>query len=323
MGEGGGRAGGVAALVVTWRSGGRVTRCLDALRAGGVERVLVVDNASDDGTADLLAERTDVEVLRLPQNLGFAGGAERGLQVLRDAALVLLVNDDAHVLPGAVDALVRAAAEPGAERVAAFTAQVLLPADDRGVHRVNSTGNLLLADGRGADRDWLAAPEESSSDRDVFGFCGAAALLRREALEDVGSFEPRLFLYYEDTDLSWRMRLRGWQIRYVPEAKVVHEHAQSSGVGSPVFLFYNWRNQLLCLTRNAPGWLVAREVGRALGKSLVAPVLAPRTAVTRWRALLAFLVGLPPALVQRREIGRRALVPRAEVAALRRSPQAR
>ena len=292
--------------------------CLDSLAAEGVERVLVVDNGSDDGTSDLLADRADVEVLRLPENLGFAGGAARGLEALQDADLVLLVNDDAQVLPGAVQALVAAAAEPGNERVAAFTAQVLLPADEHGVQRVNSTGNVLLADGRGADRDWLAFPEEASREPDVFGFCGAAALLRREALDDVGSFEPGFFLYYEDTDLSWRMRLRGWQIRYVGEAHVLHEHAQSSGVGSPVFLFYNWRNQLLCLTRNAPAWLVLREVLRTLVKCVLAPAVSRDTAAVRRAALAGYVRMLPLTLRQRRDIGRRAVLSRREVARLRR-----
>jgi GT2 family glycosyltransferase len=289
--------------------------CLDALAAEGVP-VLVVDNGSDDDTADLLASREGVQVLRSETNLGFAGGVALGLAHL-DADLVLLVNDDAQVLPGSVQAFIDAAAEPGAERVGAFTAQVLLPPDALGVQRVNSTGNLLLHDGRGADRDWLASRQDASHDHDVFGFCGAAALLRRAALDDVGGMEPSFFLYYEDTDLSWRMRLRGWQVRYVPGAVVVHEHAQSSVVGSPLFLFYNWRNQLLCLTRNAPAWLVLRELLRHVGKCLVAPVASPSTARTRVRALVGYLRMLPPALRQRGEIGRRAVVPRRVVAALR------
>jgi N-acetylglucosaminyl-diphospho-decaprenol L-rhamnosyltransferase len=294
-----------------------VAVCLDSLAEAGVDRVLVVDNGSDDGTAELLAGRAGIEVLRTSVNLGFAGGAALGLDALRDADLVLLLNDDAQVLPGAVEALLAAAARPDAQRVAAFTAQVLLPPDEHGVQRINSTGNVLLRDGRGADRDWLALPAEASTEPDVFGFCGAAALLRRTALEDVGSLEPGFFLYYEDTDLSWRMRLRGWQIRYVPEARVLHEHAQSSGVGSPVFLFYNWRNQLLCLTRNAPAWLVLREVARSVGKSLLSPVASPKTAAIRRRALLGYLRMLPATLGQRRDIGRRSVLSRRDVAALR------
>ena len=300
---------------MTWRSRGRLAACLDGLVSEGVA-ILVVDNGSTDGTTELLAGRDDVEVVRSETNLGFAGGVALGLRHVR-ADLVLLVNDDAQVLPGAVAALLAAAAAPGAEKVGAFTAQVLLPQDAYGTQRLNSTGNLLLRDGRGADRDWLADRGEASMDPDVFGFCGAAALLRRAAVDDAGGMEPTFFLYYEDTDLSWRMRLRGWQVRYVPEAVVVHAHAQSSVAGSPTFLFYNWRNQLLCLTRNAPAWLAVRELLRMIGKCLVAPVVSPGTAVTRARALAGYLRMLPAAIGQRREIGRRALVPRREVAALR------
>src|SRR5581483_12472754 len=84
---------------------------------------------------------------------------------------------------------------------------------------------------------------------EVFGFCGAAALLRRAALEDVGAFEESFFMYYEDLDLSWRMRLRGWRILYEPGAVVEHAHAASTGEWSPFFTFHVDRNRVLTLLR--------------------------------------------------------------------------
>jgi hypothetical protein len=81
-------------------------------------------------------------------------------------------------------------------------------------------------------------------------------------MDDVGLFDDRYFLYYEDTDLSWRMRLAGWDVRYIDDAVAWHEHAASSRVDSPLFRFHNDRNRLLTLTKNAPAGLAMAQVLR-------------------------------------------------------------
>lgn len=88
--------------------------------------------------------------------------------------------------------------------------------------------------------------------REVFSFCGGAVALRADTLRDVGLFDPSYFLYYEDMDLSWRMRYAGWKIQYVPTSVVRHEHAFSSGEWSPFFRFWVDRNRRLTLVKNAP-----------------------------------------------------------------------
>lgn len=88
--------------------------------------------------------------------------------------------------------------------------------------------------------------------REVFSFCGGAVALRAEALKEVGLFDPSFFLYYEDMDLSWRMRYAGWKISYAPKSVVRHEHAFSSGEWSPFFRFWVDRNRRLTLVKNAP-----------------------------------------------------------------------
>jgi GT2 family glycosyltransferase len=84
-----------------------------------------------------------------------------------------------------------------------------------------------------------------------FGFCGAGALLDVAAVRSCGGMDASLFLYYEDTDLSWRLRLAGWSVEYCPAAHVMHEHGSSSVEGSDLFLHHNERNRLLVLARNA------------------------------------------------------------------------
>ncbi len=128
---------------------------------------------------------------------------------------------------------------------------------------VNNAGNDLRADGYGLDRgfgvlrsDWPDEPAE------IFGWCGGAVLLRPSYLEQVGLFEESFFLYYEDVDLSWRGRARGWRYAYVPSAVAHHVHAASGGVASALAMRYAERNRLVTLVRNAPARLATVAVLR-------------------------------------------------------------
>lgn len=293
-------------VVVSWNGAHLLPECLDSLEAQTVRDrldVVVVDNASTDGTAALVAARyPGVGVLRSERNLGFAGGAALGMA--NAPSDVVLLNNDATFAPDAVERLLAALHEPGAEHVGATTALVLLRGDDgAGPTLVNSTGNVLSRDGAGGDRDWLAPIGTQSRDPEVFGFNGGACALRRESLDEVGGFDPWLFLYYEDTDLSWRMRARGWTVRYVESAVAVHRHAASSRAESPLFRYYNTRNSLVVLGRHAPPALVLRSVARqVLGLVHALVSREPRdTTAARARGLRDALRRTPTTLRERRQ----------------------
>jgi GT2 family glycosyltransferase len=308
----------VVVLVVTWRGREFLGECLASLERQTLpHRVLVVDNASDDGTAELLAtEWPHLQVIRTPRNLGFAGGVAAGLAHV-EAPFVALLNDDAVAEPGWLAALVEALlARPAA---AAATSLVLL----QDGASVNNAGNVLVADLYGADRALGADPATVGEADDVFGFSGGAALVRTAAVRAVGGMAADLFLYYEDTDLSWRLRLSGHDIVYVPAARVRHRHSASSDQSSRMFARYNERNRLLVLLRCAPltaaGWQLVKFV-------LVTISLALRgrragTGGTAWQQAVGLRVGvvaevlhlLPTTLRARREITRLSRVSRAEV----------
>lgn len=126
---------------------------------------------------------------------------------------------------------------------------------------VNSAGGGLYTGWHGGDRGFLE-PDVGQFDEpcEVFGWCGGAVLLSADYLREVGVFDPRFFLYYEDFDLSLRGRARGWTYRYDPRSVVLHEHAWSSKEGSDFFRFWVDRNRRLTLVKNAPPRVALRAV---------------------------------------------------------------
>ena len=126
---------------------------------------------------------------------------------------------------------------------------------------IQNAGSGMFNESFGGDLGFLE-PDVGQYDEpcEVFAWCGGAVLFDPTYLREVGVFDDRLFLYYEDTDLSWRGQLAGWTYWYEPRALVRHKHGQSSGLGSNLFRFYTERNRLLMLTKNAPARVAARAV---------------------------------------------------------------
>lgn len=298
----------VRAVVVNWNGAHLLGPCMDSLLTqdlpDGSLEIVVVDNASTDSSVEYLARQyPTVQVRSTASNLGFAGGVNIGLEDLQ-APYVVLLNNDATFEPSAVRHLVEHLGAPGNERVGAATALILLTEPDAsGNILVNSTGNVLTSTGSATDRDWLTRLCDLDAQAEVFGFCGGAAALRREALSDVGLFDGTLFLYYEDTDLSWRLRASGWGIHYVQEAVAHHQHAASSDAASSLFRYYNTRNSLLVLTRHAPlgpALHSALRQAAAWARYAITRSEAPELVDARRRALSDSVRSLPRSLRQRR-----------------------
>ena len=178
---------------------------------------------------------------------------------------------------------------------------------------INNVGSNLYRYGFGGDRGFLERDiGQYDEPADVFAWCGGAVLLRRAYLDDVGMFDEELFLYYEDTDLSWRGRLRGWRYQYVPSSVIRHRHAQSSGLWSPTFRFYTERNRMLVLAKNAPARLAVRAILGAVERLMVTflrqvvfrplvlrlPVRAE--AAHQWRVVRSYVGKLPAMMRARR-----------------------
>jgi GT2 family glycosyltransferase len=204
--------------------------------------------------------------------------------------------------------------------------EVEVPAGVPLIDVLNNAGSMVFRDGYGADRAYQELDRgQYQRPEEVFAFCGGAVCFRTEALRQAGVFDDDFFLYYEDTDLSWRLRSLGWRIRYQPAAVARHIHSASSVEWSPLFVFHTDRNRLLMLTKNARAGLAAREVLRyplttaSLALREVArarhtrrrPPLRPT--LLRLRVLGSYLRLLPVMLARRRRIAAMATVDRRQL----------
>jgi N-acetylglucosaminyl-diphospho-decaprenol L-rhamnosyltransferase len=187
--------------------------------------VVVVDNGSSDGTAEMLAEEfPEVTVLALGENLGFGPALNRAAAE-HPADPLILLNNDAEAEPRFVEALLDSAAE-GVQAVAGVMLQ------ERSPGLIDSAG--VVADRTLMGFDYLHGEPvaAAASAPDPLGPTGGAALYDRAAFEAVGGFDERIFLYYEDLDLALRMRAAGARCRLAPEARALHAYSASLGAGS-------------------------------------------------------------------------------------------
>ena len=269
--------------------------CLPALRrqtypAGRFE-VIVVDDASSDGTTDFLADDfPEVRVVALERNSGFIAACNAGVAAARGAVLVLL-NNDTEAEPGWLEALIAALEKK--PRAGSAASKMLL--FDRRDH-LHTTGDMMGVDGIPRNRGvWERDDGQYDGQRQVFGACGGAAAYRRQAWDQAGGFDPALFMYMEDVDLAWRLQLLGWQAVYVPDARVYH---QVSATGGGVLAsYYVGRNTILVIARNWPGALLRKHWRAILGAQLHIAADALRAwrgaaARARLRGQLAGVLGL-------------------------------
>jgi GT2 family glycosyltransferase len=191
---------------------------------------------------------------------------------------------------------------------------------------INNVGSIVTRTGYGADRGFQEVDEgQYDKPEEVFALCGCAVAMRTQPGQEAGWFDDDFFMYYEDTDLSWRLRAAGWSIRYEPSAVVRHVHSASSVEWSPNFTFHATRNRLLLLLKAFDGSVVRREWMAFFLSTLQAlrPVVGavrrlrrPQTTQLRMRLrILRSLVRLAPReLRARRQLAATAVVSRDELA---------
>jgi GT2 family glycosyltransferase len=228
----------VSAVIVHYRTPAESLRAARAVAATAPDaEIVLVDNASRDGIERLLgAQVPAARVLTEDVNRGFGAACNRGARETTRPYLLFL-NSDAFVRPGAVAALEAAL---DAERRSAAVGPRLVNADGSlqpSLRRLptpwrifcESSGLAFVSGGRRPFEGHTATRQDHTARREADALMGAALLVRREALEDVGGFDEAFFLYAEETDLMARWRKRRWTLLYEPRAEVVHEGGRSGG----------------------------------------------------------------------------------------------
>lgn len=239
----------ISVILVTYNGRPYLENCLDSLRQTlpTDAEVIVVDNGSSDGSLALVRARMpEARLLFNETNRGFAAACNQGAAVARGEFLVFL-NQDTRLELGWLEALMAPFRDPSV----GLTTPTILWMDCP--ERVQSCGQdvhytgLVFARNFNASRLALAGTEPA----DVAAVSGAAFAIRRSVWEELGGICETFYMYYEETDLSWRARRAGYRCLHVPESIVYH--AGRLDRPSPLALYYSFRNRTLMVWRNWSG----------------------------------------------------------------------
>ena len=230
-------------------------RCLEGLSRDDYPalEIIVVDNASTDGSAAAAKERfPGIRVVSSDRNLGFAGGCNLGMESAAGDYFVLL-NNDAVVSSGWLEPLVRRAEED--RTIAALQPKILSISNEGAFDYAGAAGGFMDVFGypfaRGRIFFTLETDEgQYETGSEIFWASGTCTLIRKTAVEKVGYLDETFFAHMEEIDLDWRFHLAGFNVRYVPESVVRHDAGTTLAPGSSRKIYLNHRNGLIMLLKN-------------------------------------------------------------------------
>lgn len=249
----------VYVMTLSWNRKAETLACLRSMArlAYPNKRLLLVDNGSSDGTPGAVRKHhPDVELIVNEENVGFAAGCNIGLRyaLSQGAAHVFLLNNDTLVDPAALDHLMELT-EPDVGIVAP---KIYYAAEPSRIWSIGGERHALTTEKIGDAHGEIDEGEwDEVLERDYF--VGCAMLLSRRLLTEVGLFDERFFMYYEDSDLSLRARQAGLRLLLAPKAKVWHKVATSSGgADSPNERYWMARSSMLYFCKHTRGlhWLI-------------------------------------------------------------------
>jgi len=314
-----GPVGPVTIAITNWNGAAFLDDCLDAALAvrGEVREVLVVDNASTDDSAARVRRRgAAVRLVEMPRNDGPCPARNRGL-LEAGTRWVLQLDSDVILRPDVLEQLWQ---ETAGERVALVQPRAVLASDPEVVHydggRMHYVGLMCL------DNLLQRAPSLPGAPGDVDAVISMCLLADRQAVLDAGGYDAAFFILFEDHDLSYRMRARGWRLRRVPGAIVLHREGTpglSFRPGAPDYparrAFLHARNRTYLVLKNY-SWpaLVASLPGRVLYGFVYGSFAASRGSLGSYlRGRLAVVPLLPSAWRQRRALAAVRVVPDREL----------
>ncbi len=270
----------VSVTIVTFNSGRFIKRCLESVLAQKYlhREIIVIDNASTDGTVDILEQFEDrCKIVYNDENIGFAAAQNQAI-LMSGGEWVLTLNPDVLLLPNFIQALVDAGqANPRIGTVCGKLLAILANFDLPDKPLVDSTGIYFTPMLRHLDRGSQEVDNGHYLNHEyVFGATAAAALYRRSMIEDVSIdnefFDPDFFVYREDADVAWRSQLFGWRCIYTPHARGYHVRNVLPGnrrALPPVINMHSVKNRFLLRIKNMTPDLYRRNWFSITGRDLV------------------------------------------------------
>lgn len=249
----------VTIQIVTYNSEKDIIKCIDSINQQTYPNieVIVIDNKSTDKTVDLLSSKyNDIKIILNNKNLGFCKGHNIGFREGK-GDYVIVLNPDVTLDKHFVEEVVKGMEEN--PEVGLISGKILrMKQDFTTTDIIDSTGIVMARNRRAYDRGQGEKDKGQYDEKsNIFGVCGAAAVYRREMLEDIKIdneyFDENFFAYKEDVDLSWRAKLLGWKCLYVPSAIAYHKRGwkKSSRKEIPLFLrIHSIKNRYLTIIKN-------------------------------------------------------------------------
>jgi GT2 family glycosyltransferase len=238
----------ISIIIVNYNGERYIGKCLECLqRNSGDSEIIVVDNASQDGSLAVIHSKKVIDdrviPVSLPINRGFTGGNIEGFRLAKGDYICLL-NPDTEVASDWLANLVKVMDEN--PQVGICASKLLVYETDN----IDSAGDGCTVTGRGFKIGEGENQSHYNKPGQVFGACGGAMLIRRVVIDQIGFLDDTFFLIHEDTDFNFRTNLAGWQCRYVPEAVVQHKVRSSIGAMSDTAVYYSVRNAKYVLLKN-------------------------------------------------------------------------
>jgi len=250
----------VSIIIVSYNSREYIERCLDSVQKILYPRfeVIVVDNASTDGSAEVIRRKYSfVKLVCLPKNIGFAAANNLGFRMSK-GDFIFLLNPDTEVDPMCLRWLVDAMLRD--QEIGVCGAKILL-LDKRNI--IQHAGGKYHPIGISIDRGVLEVDKgQYDKVEEVTFVCGAAVLIRKKLIREVGLFDPSFFLYHEDVDFCIRTWLHGFKVVFVPKAVVYHKQGTSvveafaKRPRQPIVVFHKHKNTLSILLKNFPAFTI-------------------------------------------------------------------
>ncbi len=260
----------VAIIILNYKLKNQVLECIKSLRESTYKNfsIFVVDNNSGDSLEVEIGQKQEICFIQTGKNLGYAGGNNAGIKkaLSENADYILILNPDTIVEPNTIVELVA-----GIEK---YKAGIVCPkiffGNSKTIWFAGKTLDLknVLGNHKGVNEEDLGQYDQ---DEEINDITGAAMMVRAQVFENIGLFDERYFLYYEESDFSYRAKKAGFKLMYIYKAKVFHKNAQATGLGSPLQDYFITRNRLLFASKFLPfrtQFALIREALRNLGNQM-------------------------------------------------------